>query len=288
MKVFAAGLGTETNTFSPIPTRLGDFDIIRNEDDLGPVIYNRNTILEHRRLARERGWDGLLSLSLFHGFPWGDVPSTSVVMLVIAGNDPAKAHAIVEATGSEFFALRHRVAHMPDDMGEVLDRVQAMPATGRSAVAADTGDNAVGGAPGHSTFVLSELLRRGMRDVGQAMIWDPIVVQLAISAGVGAALRVRLGGKMSAASGDPLDLTVKVMAIVPGMVRPGLLHGHARHPRAPGDPYPISAGRRASIRGWTIRSRVEQIVRLLAPGQARLGVVRARDYITSQALSGPL
>ncbi|MEZ4605305.1 MAG: MlrC C-terminal domain-containing protein [Deinococcales bacterium] len=36
------------------------------------------------------------------------------------------------------------------------------------------------------------------------MIYDPIVVQLAKSAGIGAKMKVRLGGKMGITSGDPL------------------------------------------------------------------------------------
>ena len=34
MHVFAGGVGTETNTFSPIPTGLADFDVARPSQDI--------------------------------------------------------------------------------------------------------------------------------------------------------------------------------------------------------------------------------------------------------------
>ena len=82
---------------------------------------------------------------------------------------------------------------------------------------ADQADNAGGGAPSDSTFVLRALLDRGVTDAALGMIWDPIAVQVAISAGEGAALDLRLGGKMGPMSGDPLDLRVTVSGIIPDM-----------------------------------------------------------------------
>jgi microcystin degradation protein MlrC len=53
-------------------------------------------------------------------------------------------------------------------------------------VLADRADNAGGGAAGDSTFVLDELLRRGLQDVALALLWDPIAVDHCHAAGVGA------------------------------------------------------------------------------------------------------
>ena len=52
-----------------------------------------------------------------------------------------------------------------------------------------------------------------MQNVGMALFYDPQVVKLAIAAGVGAQLSVRLGGKLGPTSGDPLDIAVTVLAI---------------------------------------------------------------------------
>ena len=66
---------------------------------------------------------------------------------------------------------------------------------------------------GDSTFVLAELLRRGVGDVAVALIWDPIAVGFCHAAGVGARLPLRIGGKCGPLSGDPIDLDVEVRSV---------------------------------------------------------------------------
>lgn len=173
------------------------------------------------------GQDGIVSLSLGHGFPWGDVPESGARMLAVVdanrveadlGQDAhAYAASVAESWGRKFFALRHEVSVKPLGMDEALDR--AVAADHRPVVVADQADNAGGGAPSDSTFVLRRLLERKIQGAALAMMWDPIVVNLAKAAGVGARLQVRLGGKMGPASGDPLDVDVTVAGIVDGLVQ---------------------------------------------------------------------
>ena len=172
------------------------------------------------------GKDGILSVSLAHSFPQSDVPSMGVYLLVISENNASQAAQLAEQLGRTFYSLRHQVMANHPPMLEALDIAlahihnTAIPQQERCPVVfADTGDNAGGGAPSDSTYVLAELLRRGVRNAGLGMIWDPTVVKLAIAAGVGATLPVRLGGKLCPLSGDPLDLTVTVTGIVREMVQ---------------------------------------------------------------------
>ncbi len=66
VRVFCASLATETNTFSPIPTGLEDFDIIRaaerTEEDWDSL-FSREGVF--RNLSLERGWEFVMSLSAF-------------------------------------------------------------------------------------------------------------------------------------------------------------------------------------------------------------------------------
>ena len=64
--------------------------------------------------------------------------------------------------------------------------------------------------------IVRELLERGAQGVALAMMWDPIVVHTAMAGGVGARLKLRLGGKMGPASGAPLDVEAEVLAVRPG------------------------------------------------------------------------
>ena len=168
-------------------------------------------------MMAQEGHDGVLSLSLFHTFPWGDVPSGGVQMLAITDNDPELAQNVAEVWGRKFFDLRHALLFDSLPMGTALDRAVAAPAG--PVVLADQSDNAGGGAPSDSTFVLREMLDRGLQNVAIGMIWDPVAVAVAKSAGEGATLALRLGGKMGPMSGDPLDLRVTVTKIREGMVQ---------------------------------------------------------------------
>ena len=178
-------------------------------------VYHTTTEPMKSYLAQIRSLEGknrVLSISIVHGFPWGDVPDMGTRILVVTNNDPQKGLALAESLGRQFFELRDQL--QPDYLGidESLDR--ALATDGSPVVLADVSDNAGGGAPGDSTFILKALLNRGIENAAIACIWDPIAVMLAIEAGVGTQFDLRLGGKMGPMSGDPLDLRVTVTKIV--------------------------------------------------------------------------
>ncbi|MEM9580403.1 MAG: M81 family metallopeptidase [Pseudomonadota bacterium] len=161
--------------------------------------------------ARE-GQDGVLSLSLIHTFPWGDTPRVGTRMLAITDGDAALASAEAERFGKELWALRDQL--LPDWPGipEAVARI-ADHRGDKPLVLADFADNAGGGAPADSTFVLQEVLRQGLRDVAIGIFWDPVLVRMVQDVGVGGRMRVRLGGKVDVSSGDPVDLVVTVRGI---------------------------------------------------------------------------
>ena len=157
----------------------------------------------------------VLSLSLAHCFPWGDVPSCGTQMLAVTDNDSELAARLARKFGEKLFAMRHDLDPNSLPLEKALD--QALARESGLVVIADQSDNAGGGAPSDSTFALRALLERGASDVALGMIWDPVAVQVVQSAGEGATLDLRLGGKMGPMSGDPLDLRVSVIGIIPDM-----------------------------------------------------------------------
>ncbi|MEM7134267.1 MAG: M81 family metallopeptidase [Chloroflexota bacterium] len=167
-------------------------------------------------LAME-GEDSILSVSLAHCFPWSDVPTCGAVALAITDGDPTKAEEVAADLGQKFFGLRHEIYERPLSIDEGLD--QALAIEQYPVVLADRADNAGGGAPSDSTFVLKRLFERGIENVALGMMWDPIAVRVAKSGGVGATLNLRLGGKMGPVSGDPLDLQVTVTGSVDEMIQ---------------------------------------------------------------------
>lgn len=166
-------------------------------------------------LAEKR--DGVLGVSLAHCFPWADVPSGGTQALVVTDGNVEQANQVAEEFGKKLFNMRHELDPISVSLEEAFNSAVAEDSS--PVVIADQSDNAGGGAPSDSTFALKELLTRGIENVAIGMIWDPIVVQIAMSAGVGATLDIRLGGKMGTMSGNPLDLTVTVTKITPSMVQ---------------------------------------------------------------------
>ncbi|MCY4290296.1 MAG: M81 family metallopeptidase [Roseovarius sp.] len=151
---------------------------------------------------------GLLHLSLTHGFCWGDVPEVGTRMIAIVDGDYAQAVETAERWGRRFWDLREATRVKTPNLADGL--TAAVESNSTPVVLADMSDNAGGGAPSDSTFVLREVLDRGLTGVAMAIFYDPAVVRLCADAGIGATLPVRLGGKFGPASGDPVDIQVTV------------------------------------------------------------------------------
>ncbi|HEY7548898.1 MAG TPA: M81 family metallopeptidase [Hyphomicrobiaceae bacterium] len=173
-----------------------------------------------RKIRGLEGRDGVLSISIAHGFPWGDVPQAGTRVLVTTDGEKADGPALARRLGLELRELRPRIEAPWLRLDAALD--QAMAATEGPVVLADMADNAGGGAPSDSTFVLRAMLDRGMSDAALGCIWDPGAVALAFEAGEGARLPLRVGGKLGPMSGDPIDLDATVTRVVRDAVQDGL------------------------------------------------------------------
>ncbi|MFQ5857037.1 MAG: M81 family metallopeptidase [Anaerolineae bacterium] len=163
------------------------------------------------QLKRLEGQDGVLSISVVHGFPWADVPEMGTKILVITDDRREHGDALVAELGRQLFDQRQALRPNYLSIDEGLQR--ALEIDRSPVVLADVSDNAGGGAPGDSTFILRTMLERGIQNAALACIWDPIAVSVAMDAGVGAKLDLRIGGKMGPMSGDPLDLHVTVTGV---------------------------------------------------------------------------
>jgi microcystin degradation protein MlrC len=160
------------------------------------------------------GKDGVLSVSLAHGFPWGDVPDASAKVIVVTDNDADKAAATAADLGSLIWSKRAETHPSGLSIDDALD--QAIQSTAGPMVLADLGDNAGVGAPSDSTFMLRRILDRGVENVASGLYWDPVSVRFCLEAGEGATFDLRIGGKVGFASGTAVDLRITVRKIIRG------------------------------------------------------------------------
>jgi microcystin degradation protein MlrC len=169
-----------------------------------------------RSVERE---DGVLAASVGHGFVYLDAAHPGAHALVVTDGDEAGAERRAENIGRALNELRREVTLSPLPLDEALDRALAASTDRGPVVLADISDNAGGGAPSDSTFALRAVLERGISHAGLGPLWDPVAVRLAVAAGEGSKLTLRLGGKMGPTSGDPLDLAVVVRGLEPELVQ---------------------------------------------------------------------
>lgn len=165
------------------------------------------------RIKGMQGKEGILSVSVIHGFMAADVPEMGTRIVVVTDRDKAKGDALAEKLGRELYALREKLA-MPmlgveDGIARALAAHAADPA--RPAVIADIWDNPGGGVAGDGTVLLRALMARGVSSVGVATIWDPMAVTFCHAAGEGALIDLRFGGKAGPQAGEPIDAAVRVL-----------------------------------------------------------------------------
>ncbi len=157
------------------------------------------------------GQGGVLSVSFAHGFPWQDVPHTSAKMLVITDGDPAGASETAEDFADRLWAMREETKGETVSVDAGLDAAAVGPGP---VVLADVADNAGGGAPSDSTFILRRALERGDQGLLIGYFWDPVAARFCDEAGEGGSLALRIGGKCGPSSGDPVDMNVTVKRIL--------------------------------------------------------------------------
>jgi microcystin degradation protein MlrC len=159
----------------------------------------------------------VLSVSLGHGFPFGDVAEGGARLWVITDDQQDRGDRIAMDLAQRFFALRDATKQPLLSIDQALDH--AVDSTALPVVAADGADNPGGGAPSDSTFILERILARGVDNALVAFIYDPEAVKVLVEAGVGARFMLRVGGKSGVTSGNPVDLEVDLKAV---------LHDHAQ------------------------------------------------------------
>jgi microcystin degradation protein MlrC len=163
----------------------------------------------NRSLAAAERADGILTVSLIHGFPWGDTPETGTRVLVTADSNPELAARVARALGLELYGLRDTLLPKFPTIAKAVDQAQRLDGL---IVLADVADNPGGGAPGDRTDLLQAIRATGLPSVF-GTIYDPEAVAICMAAGVGARLDIAIGGKLSIHSGAPLRLHAEVKGL---------------------------------------------------------------------------
>lgn len=159
------------------------------------------------RVKAMEGKDGILSISICHGFSLGDVPEMGSRILVAMDNDKAKRRARHEdRQGVRLHARQDRPAIRNDQW-----RDRCRPGLRRRS---GSDGRTIRQRRRRRTFGQRRLVDRGIESVALGPIFDPFAVRICFDAGEGARLPLRFGGKIASTSGTQVDAMVTVVGLM--------------------------------------------------------------------------
>lgn len=136
-------------------------------------------------------------ISLFQVYRFADYDEPKgQTALVLTNGDATCAAAVAEELARAFWTNRERFRDVLPSPSEALDTV-ARDQGRRPFALADTGDRVIAGAPGDSTVILAEAIRRGDTLKGACPVTDAAAVRAAHAAGIGAELSLAIGGHIT-------------------------------------------------------------------------------------------
>lgn len=152
----------------------------------------------------------VLAASVFQPQPWLDVREIGATALVITQGDGAGAERRARRLAQRMWEQRHAFEVRLPGPAEAV--AAALREPHGPVVLSDLGDGAGGGAAGDSTVLLREFLRLAPEASGPLMLTltDPEAVAAAEAAGLGASLSMPVGGKLSRAHFQPVEITGQV------------------------------------------------------------------------------
>jgi|TARA_R100000005_G_scaffold5300_1_gene2621 microcystin degradation protein MlrC len=170
-----------------------------------PLPPSKTLVDDARALESE---SSVLHISLVHGFPWSDVADAGAAVLVITDGDPEGAVRHARQFAHRLWKIRDADLGHYQSIEECLDQVPLSHSG--PLVIADAGDNPGAGTGSDATWILHEVVARGLQNVALALFHDPEALARVVEGGVGATVRLSLGGHSTELAGAPLvgDFTV--------------------------------------------------------------------------------
>ncbi|MAE67720.1 MAG: MlrC domain protein [Phycisphaeraceae bacterium] len=165
----------------------------------------------------------ILSASVAYAYPRADVAEMGTSIIVAADGDQDLADRTARALADEVWSMRHEfVGDLPSPADAIRE---AVAHDEQPVVISDIGDNVGGGAPGDATLLLQEMLAQEV-ERGLFVIWDPEAAAACAAAGVGADVRLDIGGRTDPSTGPPITIEGRVRTLSDGIFyEPNPRHG---------------------------------------------------------------
>lgn len=164
---------------------------------------------------------GILAATAFGGFPAADIHDAGVSAAVVADGDAKQAQAACERMLGIAWSDKEQYVYHGEPLDRAIARALRLEAeTGGPILLLDHADNCASGATQDTMHVIKAALDQGLTGIAVGPIRDPKTVGFCVQAGVGAFVKVKVGGKMDmpqiGVKGEPLPLEGVVRAITDG------------------------------------------------------------------------
>lgn len=164
--------------------------------------------------------EGLLDASIFVGYAWADLPRSAMRVFVIAKNEmnskKARQEAVLIAQHIWNARLKLELDVESGSIQEMIKKAESLPQ--KTVFISDSGDNTTAGAPGDNPQVLKALTDAGCTNALVAGLVDLEAFKQCVKAGVGADVKLMVGGKQDHTFGFFLPLEGEVENLSPDSV----------------------------------------------------------------------
>lgn len=182
-------------------------NIVHQNTNVPPM----DRVMEAARALEQQ--PAVVAASVAGGYQYADVAELGPAAVVVTDGAPALARQAARQLADHLWAVRERLHFSLPDVAQAVRAAWASER--RPVILVDMGDNIGGGSSGDSTFILRELLRQGVTG-WVVVLADPEAVAACARAGVGAALRLFVGGKRDSLHGEPVEISGRVKCLHDG------------------------------------------------------------------------
>jgi microcystin degradation protein MlrC len=228
--VFETGLRAGRAVFAMLAGRATPTMAWGNRPMLPHVMRQGSDDSPNRELqarCREMELQGAMAATVFVGFPNADVSQAGLSAVVVTDGDPARARSWCDELLDMAWAARQQFVYPIEPLATSMQRATELraklPSDAGPVVLLDHSDNCASGGTMDTMTVLGAILEAGLSDVAVFAIYDPGAVQMMMHAGIGADVRLSLGGKLDMPSiglkASPLTVRGRVRLICDGLYR---------------------------------------------------------------------
>jgi microcystin degradation protein MlrC len=177
----------------------------------------------HQRAAEIEAEDAVVCICVMGGFAYADMPYVGPSVIVTTDGDPDLARRYADELCA--LLMEHRYAALPQFLAPDAAVARALALPGGPIILVDSADNIGGGTPGDGTDALRAMLNAGVEE-GAVMLADREAVAACWDAGVGATIKLSVGGKTDQWHGEPVAVAGVVRALSEGVFECELPDNH--------------------------------------------------------------